>query len=235
MSSAFSSEFQLSPVSASNIGYTSSTGERSQGKGGDLRSKYDPTLTVVRQQDEWEGGCPARHAEGPGILYLAARLCPLALPHDAERTLLKQLVGRPACPRHVMMWSLDCSLGHRELPAAVLPGCTCACAGRSAARRSGAGAPPCRCGAAWRSECGDTRCPSRAGRSSNRVLCLDLVTSSALVNSAPLSVWIIRIGNGAALTKPGSPESALALCVNCAPAYISRYVQRVHSSLAVNW
>ena len=36
-------------VSASNIGYTKPK-ERSQGKGGDLRSKYDLTLTVVRKK-----------------------------------------------------------------------------------------------------------------------------------------------------------------------------------------
>ena len=37
------------PVSASNIGYTKPK-ERSQGKGGDLRSKYDPTLTAAREK-----------------------------------------------------------------------------------------------------------------------------------------------------------------------------------------
>ena len=41
-------------VSASNIGYTKPK-ERSQGKGGDLRSKYDLTLTVVRKQYNGRG------------------------------------------------------------------------------------------------------------------------------------------------------------------------------------
>ena len=41
-------------VSASNIGYTKAR-ERSQGKGGDLRSKYDLTLTVVRKQYNGRG------------------------------------------------------------------------------------------------------------------------------------------------------------------------------------
>ena len=60
---------------------------------------------------------------------------------------------------------------------------------------------------------------------------LDFVTSSALVNSAPLSVRIIRIGKGAALTSRSRKSFALTeLC----SAYISRYVQRVHSSFAVN-
>lgn len=41
-------------VEASNIGYTKPK-ERSQGKGGDLRSKYDLTLTVVRKQYNGRG------------------------------------------------------------------------------------------------------------------------------------------------------------------------------------
>ena len=41
-------------VSASNIGYTKAR-EHSQGKGGDLRSKYDLTLTVVRKQYNGRG------------------------------------------------------------------------------------------------------------------------------------------------------------------------------------
>ena len=42
-------QIQQPGVSASNIGYIKPK-ERSQGKGGDLRSKYDLTLTVVRRQ-----------------------------------------------------------------------------------------------------------------------------------------------------------------------------------------
>ena len=41
-------------VSASNIGYTKPK-ERSQGKGGDLRSKYNLTLTVVRKKYNGRG------------------------------------------------------------------------------------------------------------------------------------------------------------------------------------
>ena len=52
-------------VSASNIGYTKAR-ERSQGKGGDLRSKYNLTLTVVRKQYNGRGlfGKPCRTALG---------------------------------------------------------------------------------------------------------------------------------------------------------------------------
>ena len=50
-------------VEASNIGYTKPK-ERSQGKGGDLRSKYDLSLTVVRKQYNGRGlfGKPCRTA-----------------------------------------------------------------------------------------------------------------------------------------------------------------------------
>ena len=50
-------------VSVSNIGYIKPK-ERSQGKGGDLRSKYDLTLTVVRKQYNGRGlfGKPCRTA-----------------------------------------------------------------------------------------------------------------------------------------------------------------------------
>ena len=50
-------------VSASNIGYTKAR-ERSQGKGGDLRSKYNLTLTVVRKKYNGRGlfGKPCRTA-----------------------------------------------------------------------------------------------------------------------------------------------------------------------------
>ena len=44
----------ISCVSVSNIGYIKPK-ERSQGKGGDLRSKYDLTLTVVRKQYNGRG------------------------------------------------------------------------------------------------------------------------------------------------------------------------------------
>ena len=49
-------EHRLKPstVSASNIGYTKAR-ERSQGKGGDLRSKYNLTLTVVRKKYNGRG------------------------------------------------------------------------------------------------------------------------------------------------------------------------------------
>lgn len=63
-----------------------STGE-SQGKGGDLRSKYDPTLTGARQK-RMGCGCPAQRGGQPWPL------------HHAEIQ-LKQLVGRPhAKARH---------------------------------------------------------------------------------------------------------------------------------------
>ena len=81
----------FSSVSASNIGYTKAR-ERSQGKGGDLRSKYNLTLTVVRKQYNGKGlfGKPCRTALDT---FIAARLCPQALPHDA-RVLCQHLVGR---------------------------------------------------------------------------------------------------------------------------------------------
>ena len=47
-------EDNIEAVSASNIGYTKAR-ERSQGKGGDLRSKYNLTLTVVRKQHNGRG------------------------------------------------------------------------------------------------------------------------------------------------------------------------------------
>ena len=60
-----SGQAQPAPVSASNIGYTKAR-ERSQGKGGDLRSKYNLTLTVVRKQHNGRGlfGKPCRTALG---------------------------------------------------------------------------------------------------------------------------------------------------------------------------
>ena len=51
----FVSDFLSISVSASNIGYTKAR-ERSQGKGGDLRSKYNLTLTVVRKKYNGRGG-----------------------------------------------------------------------------------------------------------------------------------------------------------------------------------
>lgn len=44
------------------------------------------------------------------------------------------------------------------------------------------------------------------------VLCFDLVASSAFVNSVPLSVWIIRIGNGALRTKFNRNARRCACC-----------------------
>ena len=64
------------------------------------------------------GGCSARHAEQPWILYLAARLCPLALPHDAG-VFCQQLVGRlHVQARHDVVVGLP--LVYRQLPPAVL-------------------------------------------------------------------------------------------------------------------
>ena len=58
-----------------------------EGKGGDLRSKYDPTLTEARQK-RMGCGCPAQRA---------GQLWPL---HHTEIQ-LKQLIGRPhAKTRH---------------------------------------------------------------------------------------------------------------------------------------
>lgn len=63
-------------------------------------------------------------------------------------------------------------------------------------------------------------------------MCLGLVTRYAMVNSALLSVWIIRIGKEVALTSRSRKSLALAeLC----SAYISRYVQHAHSSSAAIW
>lgn len=64
------------------------------------------------------GGCSARLAEQPWILYLAARLCPQALPHNAC-VLCQHLVGRlhaQAC--HDVVVGLP--LVYRQLPPAVL-------------------------------------------------------------------------------------------------------------------
>ena len=103
-------------VSASNIGYTKAR-ERSQGKGGDLRSKYNLTLTVVRKQHNGRGlfGKPCRTALDT---FIAARLCPQALPHDAC-VLCQHLVGRlHAQARHDVVVGLP--LVYRQLLPAVL-------------------------------------------------------------------------------------------------------------------
>ena len=91
-------------VSASNIGYTKAR-ERSQGKGGDLRSKYNLTLTVVRKQYNGRG-CSARLAERPWIL-LSRHACARRLYHMTPAYFASTWLG-DCMPRHVMMWSLDC-------------------------------------------------------------------------------------------------------------------------------
>ena len=64
------------------------------------------------------GGCSARLAEQPWILYLAARLCPQALPHNAC-VLCQHLVRRlHVQARHDVVVGLP--LVYRQLPPAVL-------------------------------------------------------------------------------------------------------------------
>ena len=62
-------------VQASNIGNTEAS-ENRQGKGGDLRSKYYPTLTV------WQSGsCPLEAAIAPAVSVRA----PLSYPNGSPR------------------------------------------------------------------------------------------------------------------------------------------------------
>lgn len=97
--------FFRATVSASNIGYTKPK-ERSQGKGGDLRSKYNLTLTVVRKQYN-ERGLFGQGLPNSLGYFILLRACARRLYHITPAYFASTWLG-DCMSKHVMMWSLDC-------------------------------------------------------------------------------------------------------------------------------